>query len=137
MVEAFKSTLDEINGADLIIHVIDGSSEELAYQMDTVDEVLVCYSVSMVPNLYYVCKYAHLRFRMAEWVGKPALSAAVMGLAVWALRTVLPMNRILTLLEVVVGVAVYGFTAYMLGALSPEDLGAITRRLRRKGKNRQ
>ena len=40
LVEAFKSTLDEINGADLIIHVIDGSSEELAYQMDTVDEVL-------------------------------------------------------------------------------------------------
>ncbi|MCR4877459.1 MAG: polysaccharide biosynthesis protein [Clostridiales bacterium] len=98
---------------------------------------IVCYSVSMIPNLYYVCKYAHLRFRMAEWVGKPALSAAVMGLAVWALRTVLPMNRLLTLLEVAVGVAVYGFTAYRLGALPPEDLGAITRRLRRKGKNRQ
>ena len=40
LVEAFKSTLDEINGADLIIHVIDGSSDELSYQMETVDEVL-------------------------------------------------------------------------------------------------
>ena len=40
LVESFKSTLDEINGADLILHVVDGSSEELGYQMDTVDEVL-------------------------------------------------------------------------------------------------
>ena len=40
LVESFKSTLDEINGADLILHVVDGSSDELSYQMDTVDEVL-------------------------------------------------------------------------------------------------
>ena len=40
LVESFKSTLDEINGADLILHVVDGSSEELAYQMQTVGDVL-------------------------------------------------------------------------------------------------
>lgn len=40
LVESFKSTLDEINGADLILHVVDGSSDELAYQMETVEEVL-------------------------------------------------------------------------------------------------
>ena len=40
LVESFKSTLDEINGADLILHVIDGSSGELDYQRETVEEVL-------------------------------------------------------------------------------------------------
>ena len=40
LVESFKSTLDEINGADLILHVIDGSSDELGYQMETVEDVL-------------------------------------------------------------------------------------------------
>ncbi len=40
LVESFKSTLDEINGADLILHVVDGSSEELGYQIDTVEEIL-------------------------------------------------------------------------------------------------
>ena len=40
LVESFKSTLDEINGADLILHVIDGSSDELDYQIETVEEVL-------------------------------------------------------------------------------------------------
>ena len=40
LVESFKSTLDEINGADLILHVVDGSSDEIPYQMETVNEVL-------------------------------------------------------------------------------------------------
>ena len=40
LVESFKSTLDEINGADLILHVIDCSSDEAAYQIQTVEDVL-------------------------------------------------------------------------------------------------
>lgn len=40
LVEAFKSTLDEINGADLILHVIDASSEEFEDQTLAVDAVL-------------------------------------------------------------------------------------------------
>lgn len=40
LVESFKSTLDEINGADLVLHVIDASSEEASYQIETVDDVL-------------------------------------------------------------------------------------------------
>ncbi|MBR0404286.1 MAG: 50S ribosome-binding GTPase, partial [Eggerthellaceae bacterium] len=40
LVESFKSTLDEINGSDLIVHVIDCSSEEVSYQIQTVEDVL-------------------------------------------------------------------------------------------------
>lgn len=40
LVEAFKSTLDEITGADLILHVIDASSEEREAQITAVEEVL-------------------------------------------------------------------------------------------------
>ena len=40
LIESFKSTLDEINGADLILHVIDCSSEEVSYQVRTVEETL-------------------------------------------------------------------------------------------------
>ena len=38
--EAFRSTLDEITGADLILHVIDASSPEFEGQIDAVCEVL-------------------------------------------------------------------------------------------------
>lgn len=40
LVEAFKSTLDEITGADLILHVIDASSEGFERQMETVRDTL-------------------------------------------------------------------------------------------------
>ncbi len=40
LVEAFKSTLDEINGAHLILHVVDASDENAAKQIDTVNMVL-------------------------------------------------------------------------------------------------
>lgn len=40
LVEAFKSTLDEIRGADLLLHVVDASSESKYTQMKSVDEVL-------------------------------------------------------------------------------------------------
>ena len=40
LVEAFKSTLDEITGSDLILHVVDASSEEFEGQISAVEEVL-------------------------------------------------------------------------------------------------
>lgn len=40
LVEAFKSTLDEITGADLILHVVDASSEEREAQKIAVEDVL-------------------------------------------------------------------------------------------------
>lgn len=40
LVEAFKSTLDEIVGADLILHIIDASSHEREAQIKAVEEVL-------------------------------------------------------------------------------------------------
>ncbi len=40
LVEAFKSTLDEVRDADLLIHVVDGSHPQAEQQMRAVDEVL-------------------------------------------------------------------------------------------------
>lgn len=40
LVEAFKSTLDEITGSDLILHVVDASSPEFEAQIEAVNEVL-------------------------------------------------------------------------------------------------
>lgn len=40
LVEAFKSTLEEIEGSDLIIHVLDASNEDLEIQMETTQSIL-------------------------------------------------------------------------------------------------
>lgn len=49
LVEAFRSTLDEITGADLILHVVDGSSPEHASQIEAVHEVLDQIDAQKIP----------------------------------------------------------------------------------------
>jgi GTP-binding protein HflX len=51
LVEAFRSTLDEVASADLLVHVVDGSAGAPAAQMDAVREVLDEIGAGDVPAL--------------------------------------------------------------------------------------
>lgn len=51
LVEAFKSTLDEITGSDLILQVVDASSEEFEDQIIAVEEVLDQIAAQKIPRL--------------------------------------------------------------------------------------
>ena len=50
-VEAFKSTLDEVRYADLLLHVVDASSPEMEAQIQTVEEVLREIGAENVPMI--------------------------------------------------------------------------------------
>lgn len=52
LIESFKSTLEEITEADLIIHIVDASSPYLELQVDTTNTVLKELGVSEIPTLY-------------------------------------------------------------------------------------
>ena len=51
LVDAFRATLEEVKQSDLIVHVVDGSSEERDLQMTEVDLVLEEINASDVPQL--------------------------------------------------------------------------------------
>ena len=51
LVEAFKSTLDEITGSDLVLHVVDASSEEFEQQISAVEDVLEQIGAQSLPRL--------------------------------------------------------------------------------------
>ena len=51
LVEAFKSTLDEINGSDLILQVVDASSEEFESQIEAVEDVLGQIDAQSLPRV--------------------------------------------------------------------------------------
>ena len=51
LVEAFKSTLDEINGSDLVLHVVDASSEEFESQIEAVEDVLGQIDAQRLPRV--------------------------------------------------------------------------------------
>jgi GTP-binding protein HflX len=51
LVEAFQSTLSEVSESDLLIHVVDGSDEDVAGQIAAVREVLLEIGAAEVPEL--------------------------------------------------------------------------------------
>ena len=98
---------------------------------------LLCYTASMIPNLYFVSKYTGYRFQLVDVVVKPLLCALLMGGAVWAIWHFgfgdpgqLNGFKLIAgiLLCVITGVAVYAFAALKSGAVHREDLPAKVRR---------
>ena len=79
----------------------------------------------MLPNLYFVMKYGHMKFNWMGWIVRPGVATAAMGLAVFILRELLPLNRLCTLVEIAVGVAVYAGVALLVKAITPEDFRAF------------
>lgn len=101
---------------------------------------LLCYTASMLPNLYYVCKYTGYRLNGMDIFIKPLSCSLMMGFAVWALwyfffgdAQTLSTFRLAAgiMLCVAAGVAVYALTAWKTGTIRWSDLPA---RLRRKRK---
>ncbi len=51
LVEAFRSTLEEVNEADLLVHVVDASSPDPQAQIDAVHEVLESIETGEIPEI--------------------------------------------------------------------------------------
>ncbi len=56
LVDAFKSTLEEIKEASLILHIVDGSNPQAMNQALVVDEVLHSLEVVNIPVIYVINK---------------------------------------------------------------------------------
>jgi len=56
IVEAFRSTLEEVAFADLVVHVVDGSHADPEGQVSAVREVLMEVSADQIPELLVVNK---------------------------------------------------------------------------------
>ena len=56
LVEAFRSTLSETSEADLLVHLVDGTDEDPAGQIDAVTEVLKEIGAASVPQLLVINK---------------------------------------------------------------------------------
>ena len=99
---------------------------------------LVCYTVSMAPNLYYVVKYAARRFPVTDIVLRPLAATLAMGAVVWLLwqklftESYLSAGRGKLMIAVIVcvaaGIAVYVVCAVLFKAVRSEDLPARLRR---------
>ncbi|MCE5343206.1 MAG: polysaccharide biosynthesis protein [Eubacteriales bacterium] len=93
---------------------------------------LVCYGVSMLPNLYYVHKYAKMPYDPLNILLKPLAATICMGGVIYLLQKVLPSSRLTTLLLILAGLIAFTLFARLFGALRKEDLKPLTRKFHRK-----
>ena len=93
---------------------------------------IACYTLSMLPNLYFVHKYTGLKADLWNMAGKPAAATALMAVVLYGAIRLLPSGAFWTLVLVAIGVAAYGFFALVVGAVTKEDLAPILRRFSRR-----
>ena len=101
---------------------------------------LTCYTVSMIPNLYYACKYTGYRFSVGDVILRPLCASLLMGGAVWLVYTFVfggeqclhnsgIVSRFLPVaVSMVAGISVYLVSAFLFKAIRAEDLPSRFRR---------
>lgn len=56
LVAAFRATLEEIADSDLLVHVVDASSEQATAQIESVDKILTSLELNKIPRLIVLNK---------------------------------------------------------------------------------
>lgn len=57
LMEAFRATLEELESADLLIHVADASHQDLFQQIDSVQDILIQLGLEVIPCLLVLNKW--------------------------------------------------------------------------------
>jgi len=89
---------------------------------------MVCYFVSMVPNLYYVCKHGKTRINWMGWIVRPGLATMVMAAVIGGLRLLLPPSMMTTLLVATFGAAAFIGAALLVKAITLGDVRFLNRK---------
>jgi GTP-binding protein HflX len=80
LLEAFKSTLEEVTEADLIIHVVDISDPEFHHHIQVVNDVLLSLGVADIPIVYALNKIDIIRKPNGELPQPSVKISALKGL---------------------------------------------------------
>lgn len=91
---------------------------------------IVCYSISMLPNIYYVNKYCNIKFDWLGCVVRPGLACLVMWLVLKLLCNVVPLTRLYTVLLIAIGIIVFLLCAYAVKAITKDDINILFKRKR-------
>lgn len=60
LMEAFRATLEELNEADILIHVLDASHEEMEQQLESVEKILEELGLADVPRILLLNKWDNI-----------------------------------------------------------------------------
>lgn len=93
---------------------------------------LTCYTLSMVPNLYFVYKYTGMKLDVMNEFGRPIAATALMAAVLYAAIRILPDGGVWTLVLILIGIVAYVAFAVLVGAVTTNDLAPLMRRVGRR-----
>ncbi|MDD5897850.1 MAG: polysaccharide biosynthesis C-terminal domain-containing protein, partial [Clostridia bacterium] len=93
---------------------------------------LTCYTLSMVPNLYFVYKYTGMKLDVINEFGRPIAATALMAAVLYVAIRILPDGGVWTLVLILIGIIAYVAFAVLVGAVTTNDLAPLMRRVGRR-----
>lgn len=93
---------------------------------------LTCYTLSMVPNLYFVYKYTGMKLDVINEFGRPIAATALMAAVLYAAIRILPDGGVWTLVLILIGIVAYVAFAVVVGAVTTNDLAPLMHRVGRR-----
>lgn len=70
LLDAFRTTLEELAEADLLLHVVDSSNNELEEQIETVNQLLEELGLAQIPTLIVANKVDLVPAEIVQWLRK-------------------------------------------------------------------
>lgn len=77
LMDAFRTTLEELNEADLLLHLIDSSNSEVNEQIDTVEAILKELDLEHIPTLTVANKIDLVSPEIVQWLKKQHQAIAI------------------------------------------------------------
>ena len=100
MLNAFRSTLEELHDADLLLHVIDGSASDFNRQVEIVENILADLRLDRVPRIFLLNKCDRLEPKIVETLCRRHQAIGVSALHKETLAPILSdIDEVLSLLE--------------------------------------
>ncbi len=70
LLDAFRTTLEELHEADLLLHVVNSSNSEVSEQIETVEEILRELNLDHIPMLTVANKIDLVKPEITRWLAK-------------------------------------------------------------------
>ncbi len=77
LMDAFRTTLEELNEADLLLHLIDSSNSEVDKQIETVEVILKELELDHIPTLTVANKIDLVNPEIVQWLRKQHQAIAI------------------------------------------------------------
>lgn len=82
----------------------------------------ICYTIIAVLNIIGIVRVSGMRFSWLDFLIKPIAAGCIMGVVVYLTTLFMPASRLMTIIQICIGGAVYAVSIFIVRAVKREDV---------------